>query len=1094
MVADVEHWLESHGLENCAELFIKNEIDLDAARDLTEADLREIGFAMGPRKKLLRAIAQLRGEQDDSSPPSKLEQSSGERRQVTVLFADVSGYTRLASERDAEDIHNMLEMFFGEADRIIAEFGGSVDKHVGDCVMAVFGAPVAHSNDPERAVRSALAIHDAMPRVSEKAGTPVTVHIGIASGQVVASGVGGDSHYTVTGASVNLASRLTDAAGPGETYISANVERSVKHLCTCEDLGVVSLKGMSAPVPYYRLLSIGSFDGSEHSGPFVGRHSELEQMRAILSACFERKTGQVVYIRGEAGIGKTRLTEEFEKLAIEKRFEIHRALILDFGVGKGQDAVRSLVRSLLRIPKQSGKEVRRKAALQAIEEELISGIQSVFLNDLLDLPQTKEMQSIYDAMDNATRNEGKLETFARLVRQICLSRPLVLIVENVHWANDLIMTHLVSLANAVADIPVLLVMTSRVEGDRWDSNWRAIVSSTPFFTLDLTRLRHEDALTLAGKLFSATNQFTLSCIDRAEGNPLFLEQLLRGAEATAEGRVPGSVQSIVQARMDALPQKDKTALQAASVLGQRFSLDAMRYLIQEDGYECSTLVAKYLVRPDGDQYLFAHALVQEGVYDSLLTSTKRDLHQRAAGWYRDGDLRLCAEHLDRAGDPEAPAAYLDAARAEAERLRFETVLQLARRGWEIAEGGPVKCDLLLLLAEASLNTGATEQAITAFKTAIEHACDDKQKALAWSGLAGAFRVADKHQNAMEALNHAEDLALNLKLDAELAQIHYLRGNVYFPLGRVDECLREHKASLELARKVSSSKGEAQALSGIGDALYLQGRMRTACDRFKECVDLSREQGYGRIEVANRHMVGWTRFYMMEFREALDDALAVQKLAAEVSHRRAELLGLMLAGVTEIRLGNLDNSIEHLKAATALATRIGANNFLAQTKMAVGKAHSLKGNREKAFRHIQEAVEIIRNAGSTFVGPTVLAHLAAISDNAAQKEKALDEAEAILDSGCVAHNHFWFAESAIDTALQAAKWDKARRFADRLENYTKREPLPWSDFIIERARALADWGMGKRSQETEKRLKDLRSTAAKAGLVSAIYAIDAALTN
>ena len=267
---------------------------------------------------------------------------------MTVLFVDLAGYTRLASELDAEEVHGLLDRFFARADRIVEAYGGSVDKHIGDCVMAVFGAPLAHGNDPERAARAALAIRDAVPALGEELGRPIGVHIGIASGQVVASGTGSDAHrqYTVTGDSVNLAARLTDRAQSGEILISDAVRRLLPERFACVELPAAEVKGLAAPVAAWRLSGVTEA-GPPPRRPFVGRRAELAQFRGVLEACRESGAGQTVYLRGSAGIGKTRLIEEFRRQAEALGFAGHVGLVLDFGTGAGQDAIGALVRSLL---------------------------------------------------------------------------------------------------------------------------------------------------------------------------------------------------------------------------------------------------------------------------------------------------------------------------------------------------------------------------------------------------------------------------------------------------------------------------------------------------------------------------------------------------------------------------------------------------------------------------------------------------------------------------------------------------------------------------------------------------------------------------
>ena len=1094
MPTQIRTWLDTLGLGDHAEVFESNEIDLDAARDLNEDDLRELGIPMGPRKKLLRAVAALADEgltgRDEDAPRAGLATRSaddlvGERRQVTILFADICGYTSLSSELDAEVTHSLLSAYFRSVDAIIENFGGSVDKHIGDSVMAVFGAPVAHSNDPERAVRAALAIHEAMPRVSGEVGHAVKVHIGVASGQVVASQVGSENHYTVTGDSANLASRLTDEAAAEETYLSSAVRQAVGSSCRTESLGEMELKGIPDPVRIFRLLSFETAPAGHDDRPFVGRHTELQQFSALLDACGETQTGYAIYLRGEAGIGKSRLTEEFQRRAVGRGFRAHRVLVLDFGAGKGQDAIRSLVRSLLSVPPPFERNDRIAAARAAVESGIVRKNQAPFLNDLLDLDQTPEELSLYNAMDNARRNRGKRETVASLVGNRAQSTSLFLIVEDVHWADEIVLGHLAELARTIADLPAILVMTSRIEGDPLDEGWRASIGSTQFVTFDLKPLRRSDALALAAEFFDVANQFAMSCVERADGNPLFLEQLLRGAETAAENGVPGSVQSIVQARMDALEPADKLALQAASILGQRFSLDALRHLIDNGGYTCGKLIERYLVRPDGEAFLFAHALVREGVYSSMLAPRRGELHGRAADWYRKRDAVLHAEHLDRAGDPSAADAYADAAIAQAETLRYETAASLARRGAELTRDSAKLCRLECMLANALLNIGATEDAIATYRQATGHAGDDEQLCTAWMGLASALRIADQQEDALEALQHAEEPALRSDLLAEQAHIHYLRGNLYFPLGRVSECLSEHETSYRLARRVGSLEAEARALSGLGDAHYLQGRMIAAFDSFKACVRLAEEQGYGRIAVANRHMVGWSRLYMMEFREALDDGMAAAGMAAQVSQRRAEVGGLLLVGAVSNKMGNIDAAAEYIEKGIVQAQKIGSGNFLSNMLWELSRIRTRQGDLEMARRVVQEALDTAREFAMTFVGPAILATWAALAQDGKARHEALREAEAILDSGCVAHNYFWFAETAIDDALANREWDRAERYARMLEDYMRHQPLPWGTFMVERGRVLAAWNRDGPGEDLASRIDTLIRQATAADLKTAL---------
>jgi class 3 adenylate cyclase len=550
---------------------------------------------------------------------------------VTVLFGDLTGFTSLSEGIDPEETHALLNRYFQTVDEIVRTYGGTIDKHIGDGLMAVFGAPVAHSNDPERAMRTALDIHSALAKMQP----PLTAHIGIASGTVVASGMGSDAHreYTVIGDSVNLAARLQDRAGAGETLISDAVFNASNGLFESESLGEVEIKGLAEPVAVWRLIGFSEDEDDDGQLPFVGRRAEVAQFTGALDTCLSHGVGQTFLVRGEAGIGKTRLLREYRRLATEYGFEWHGGLVLDFGGGRGLGAIASVVRSILGIGSDADNEAKSTGVSRAVAGGLVDDEQRVYLNDLLDLPQPTGLRSLYDAMDEATRTAGKEELVSSLVRKAAEKTPMAVSVEDIHWADNSTLSHLARLTRTCADCRVLVLMTSRIEGDPIDTAWRAETGGAPLTTVDLGPLRPQEALTFAHDFFHATDQFAQTCVERAGGNPLFLEQLLRGAQEASESKIPSSVQSIVLGRMDILEVADRQALQASSILGQRFALDALRNLIEDPEYDCRALVEHFLVRPEGTGFLFAHALVRDGVYSSLLKDRRRDLHKRAADWY-----------------------------------------------------------------------------------------------------------------------------------------------------------------------------------------------------------------------------------------------------------------------------------------------------------------------------------------------------------------------------------------------------------------------------------------------------------------------------
>ena len=1095
---DVAAWLRDLGLEAYAGAFAENGVDAGLLSQLTNEDLKDLGVArLADRKRLLSAIADLAaGRPARDTRTAQSTNTEGEHRQVTVLFADIAGFTMLTTELGAENIHSLLNRFFETVDAIVASYGGTVDKHMGDNVMAVFGAPVAHDDDPIRAVRAALEIHRQVGQLDDSRGGKLQVHIGIASGQVVASGTGSDEHreYTVTGASVNLAARLQSRANAGETLISNALCRAVAHVVDCESLGEVDVKGIDRPVAVWKVNSQRIADERAPRMSFVGREVELAQLAGIIETCRESGRGRALVMRGEAGIGKTRLVEEFTRIAIANGFKVHRGLVLDFGVGEGRDAVRAVIQSLLDIPSGSDAATRQTAADEAINGRTLAQDRSVFLHDLLDLPQSQEGRAVYDAMTNTTRNEGKRAVFADLLRAHSAKQPVAVVIEDIHWAGSLVLAHLATMAATLADCRGLLVMTSRVEGYPLSQAWRSSTEGCPFMTLDLAPLRREDSIRLAGSFIETVNQTALDCIQRAEGNPLFLEQLLRNVEEHGDDDIPASIQSLVLARVDRLPAADKQALQAAAVLGQRFDLEALRHLVGDPDYDCQGLIERSLIRPEGDGYLFDHALVQEGVFGSLLKNRRAELHRKAATYYSDSEPILRAEHLDRAGDVAAAKAYLEAAAIQVATLRFDTALRLANRGLELVGDPAIECSLACLRGDALRNTGATDDSITAFEGALSAAPDAKSRCLALIGLAEGLRIADRQQRTLEALEDAEAAAIQAGLLPEQARIHYLRGNTYFPLGRIDECREEHEKALAFAQQGGSIEGEALALSGLGDAYYLSGKMRTACEQFRACVKLCQEHSLLRVEVANRHMIGWSRIHLMEFSEAETDALASIRMATEVSHLRAELLGLMLEGAVNLEMGQFDKADNVLERALGLAQSMRSNNFAANSLKYLADSSLAQGNTAKSQAYASQGLELVRKVGMTFIGPAILASMAASTDNETIARELLKEAETILDSGCVAHNHIWFARTSIGYALNCRAWDLVDRYSARLETYTRNEPLPWSDFIIAEGRALSCWQRGQRNETLTTKLQHLLGTAVDRGLLLDVALLNKALAS
>ena len=1112
MVDSVTDWLEQLGLGQYAEAFVENAIEWTHLPDLNHETLQAVGVkAVGHRMTILTAVASLSEEQSVASPRDSMaaeshenlatwERHPGERKPVTMLFADITGSTALTEKLDAEEAHDLL---YGATQRMCAAVEnnrGTVCRFMGDGVMAMFGAPVASERHAVDACGAALemqqAVCDYASDVEAGHGSGLQIRVGLHSGEVVVLTVGeGDKiEYDASGPTVPIAARMEQSAEPGEVFITAATNSLAASRIETQALEPVSVKGISEPVPVFALRRVRSAEEARPDSArtaFVGRRAELIQFRGMLEACIEEGHGQTVYVRGEPGIGKTRLAEEFSRIATEKGASCHRGLVLPFGVGKGQDAIRSLVRSLLGIGFGSGKDERQRAANKALTDGRLDLDQAVFLNDLLDLQQPTEQRALYDAMDNTTRNQGKQAVVSRLLTATGKRQPILAIVEDVHWADAITLAHLSTLTKTVAECPALLVMTSRIEGDQLDRSWRASTEGSPFITIDLGPLRKQDSIALISEFIDSADPLAESCLERASGNPLFLEQLLRNAREGTGESLPDSIQSLVVARMDRLEPEDKRALRAASVIGQRFELAALCHLLEVDAYHGQVLVEHNLVRPEGTGYLFAHALIQEGVYGSLLKSQRQALHARSAEWFADHDTALHAEHLGHAGDPRAADVYLAAAHEQTGQYRFEKGLSLTERGLSLAQEQSVQHRLRCLKGELLHDLGDVEASIAVYREALQQANGDLQRCDAWMGMAAGMRVKTDYQAALEFLDKAEPVAVGHGLTRHLSRLHHLRGNLCFPLGRIEACREGHRLALEYAREAGSLEDEARALGGLGDAEYARGRMRSAHQSLELCVELCRRNGLGRIEVANRSQMANCLAFLGSADSHLEFSVEATEAAAKVGHHRAEMNAI--AGICNafLDLGDPQRASVHAERGLDLAKELRARAWEAVWLTYSGMALHLRGDRGRAQALIQQALE--NEAALPFTGGWVWGALSMVTDDPQVRAHALREGERSLRKGMIGSNYLTFYRFAIEASLHCAAWEELVRYAQALEDFTCPEPLPRSDFFIARGRALAAFGRGDRDDAITQELQRLRDEAERVGLKVAIPALEEAIS-
>ena len=1032
-----------------------------------------------------------------ASAPPITAADDGERRQATVVFADLSGYTALNDSFDPEEVEALMARVKAEASAVVERHGGTVNQFVGDEIMALFGIPVARRDDAGRAVAAALELHavvDAcLATLEPTIARSLAMHTGIATGLVVArrsDARAGD--FALTGDAVNTAARLRSAAAPREVVVSATTWQQVSDAFDGEATAPLALKGKEQPLVAFRIRGARQAPAAD-STALVGRDEEVRDFRALAEACVQRRRSRVVIVRGDPGVGKSRLVAEFAARAGELGFSCHVAPVLDFGAETGRDAVRSLARSLLGVGGGADEAARRIAIERARESRPLAAEQRLFLHDLLDIAPPAELRALAAAMSTTAREQGSLHALCEVVAAAANAAPLLLVVEDIHWADPWTLERLAALAVLAAKQPLLLVMTTRFAGDPSAGAWRTSLHGAPLTGIDLGPLTAEDSHRLAALSSTMPASLVASCVERAEGNPLFLLQLLLDAGAAAQTSLPGSIQALVHTRMDRLPGDDKTALQAASVLGQRFTVEALRHLLDRAGYEPRLLVENFLVRADAGELMFCHALIRDGAYASLLHKRRRALHTRAAEWFASRDGVLAAEHFDRADDPRAAAAYLDASLTLAEQFRHAGALALVERGLALAVAQETRFALLMARGRLLVELGRATDAIEAARAAREAASNDGDRARALIAMAAGMRLNDRIAEGLAALDEAEPLASEAALTLDLSRLHHLRGNLLFPLGRDADCVREHELARRFACEAGSLEAEAAAMGGLGDGYYLQGRLRSANQQFRACVAMARAHGFGRLEVANLPMIGWSGLHLADIAAAAAAGQEAIALAVRASQPRAEMMARQLvAWVEGLVRGRRDEADRQSAAALALARTLGARRFEAQSLGVRAMLALSGGERDGARRLAEEAVALCRVHGMGHIGPWLHGVCALIEVEPEARTRWLDEGERQLALGCVSHNHLQLRELAIEALLEIGDLDGVERNCVRIERYMAHEPLPTSEWIVARARALAQVAGGERGRALGDALQRLHDVGERAEMFALLPALNTAI--
>lgn len=770
----------------------------------------------------------------------------------------------------------------------------------------------------------------------------------------------------------------------------------------------------------------------------VGRDAELKAFRGLLGPVLRDQQSQVWVLRGMAGMGKSRLLAECVDIAQQHFVQTQVVELQDFGGDRHRDVLCGLVSALLDLGGATyfrDELIRQRLAWYQLDDTSL-----VLCRELLGVTPSDADRALLEAMGHAQRAQLTARALAHLITRTALTRPLMLVVEDVHWASVATIETLARVVSASQEAQVLWVLSSRVEEPLRLADLRRLLPEVEVHETTLAPLPPREARELA-RQFPGDETWRQQCSERAQGHPLFLTQLLM---AERHERLPDSFQHLLQVRLDDITPQDRQALRVAAVLGQPFTAAQLDALLPETGYALAPLVQHCFLRELGDgRYDFLHALIRQGVYGALPVRQREALHLEVARSMAPHDAVLHARHLHLARRPEAPARLLEAARQRHEARDHEGALSLLRDHEQVDYAERDVHVWAMLMGDVLAKTGQTGAARDAYRQAVDAAPDLPGRLTATVALAGVLNVLEDLQGEEALIDQALPLADRPDTRIQLAGLHYLKGNLYFPRGDVSRSREHHSRAMAVACDAGEVRLQARALSGLGDSFYAEGRMVTANARFVQCLALCDAHDLRDIEASNRLMLATTQIYLCETAPALRNAVASADLARQVGHHRAEIVSRLTASWIELGRGNVHGAVQHVDEGLRLARGIQAGRFEPFLQEALARAQHAQGDAEGAWRTIQQAQATVDRLGlHAFIGPWVSGTLALISPDEVRAREALSRGMAQIDLGCVAHNVYRFHAAAMEWHVLRGRHDDALRIGARWLTLTGAEPTPW----------------------------------------------------
>jgi class 3 adenylate cyclase/tetratricopeptide (TPR) repeat protein len=810
------------------------------------------------------------------APPPAAE----ERKVVSVLFVDLVGFTARSDEADPEDVRATLRPYHAGVKREIERFGGTVEKFIGDAVMAVFGAPVAHEDDPERAVRAALRVLESIGDLNEEHGLTLAVRAAVATGEAVVS-LGarpGAGEGIATGDVVNVAARLQGEAPVGGLVVNEHTFRATRSAIDYEELEPVSVKGKVEPLPLWKAVGARSRFGVDAEAapemPFVGREHEARLLRDTFERTLRESTVQLVTVIGEPGVGKTRLLAEFRGW-LDDRPELvywRQGRCLPYGEGIAFWGLGEIVKAhagLLESDDRRSAEEKLRAAVDVLVEEGDRDWMVRCLSPLVGLPSETP----------PTRDES-FAAWQSCLEGMAAQRPLVLLFEDLHWGDTALLDFVERLVDWSSGLPILVLCSARPELYDLRAGWgggkrnASTVSLSPLTREETARL--VSAL-LASSVLPAVTQEAL--LERSGGNPLYAEEYVRLYQergSTDDLPLPETVQGLIAARIDSLSPERKSLLHDASVIGKIFWAGALEAMGGGDGEDVRVglhqLSQRELVRPqrrssvEGQaEFSFWHALVRDVAYGQIPRAARAVKHLAAADWIEEMAAERLADHADLVAHHLTSALTL----AEATEGRADPLLTERTARALVLAGDRA----------ASLDVGRAEQLYRRALELVRADSPERGHVLIKSG-ESAYNAGHAEQGRID-LGEAASLLEAAGDVLAAGRAHNLLARLYFGMGGVDRMERAVSRAIELLERLPPGPDLVSAYGRRAVLVnFSGGSAQESLVWADKAIELAAELGVTGPEVLNAR--AWRGFNRCEMGDlaGVEDVEAALALALE----------------------------------------------------------------------------------------------------------------------------------------------------------------------------------------------------------------------